>query len=68
MPWNWQLPEWPHFTYDESEIAQLERKFLLGSGSSFAFLKNISKDDQNQFTVEILTIEGQQSSRTKDKD
>lgn len=63
MIWNWQLPDWPKFHFDSSAIAPLERKFLLGSGSSFAFLKNISQDDQNQFAVEILTIEGQQSSK-----
>jgi Fic family protein len=63
MPWNWELPNWPHFHCDPSTIAHLERKFLLGIGSSFAFLKNISPDDQYQFTVEILSIEGQLSSK-----
>lgn len=63
MPWNWQLPDWPHFRCDPSSIAHLERQFLLDIGSSFAFLKNISADDQNQFTVEILSIEGQLSSK-----
>lgn len=63
MPWNWQLPDWPHFHCDPSTIAHLERKFLLGVGSSFAFLKNISQADQNQFVVEILSIEGELSSK-----
>lgn len=63
MIWNWQLPDWPTFRYDPSTIAQLERKFLLGIGSNFAFLKNLNQDDQNQFAVEILSIEGQQSSK-----
>lgn len=63
MLWNWQLPEWPKFTYDPASLLHLERKFLLSFGSSFAFLKNIGKDDQDQFTVEILSIEGEQSSK-----
>ncbi len=63
MIWNWQLPTWPKFHYDPAAIAQLERKFLLAVGSSFAFLKNSSKDEQNQFAVEILSIEGEKSSK-----
>jgi Fic family protein len=63
MSWNWQLPEWPKFTYEPASLSHLERKFLLSIGSSFAFLKNISQEDREQFTVEILSIEGQQSSK-----
>lgn len=63
MRWNWQLPDWPNFTYKPDLIAQAERKFLLGSGSSFAFLKNISEEERSQFVVEILSIEGIESSK-----
>lgn len=63
MLWNWQIPNWPNFQYDPATIAHLERKFLLGVGSSFAFLKNVSQEDQNQFVVEILSIEGEKSSK-----
>lgn len=63
MRWNWQLPEWPKFTYNPASLSDLETKFLLNIGSSFAFLKTISKEDRNQFTVEILSVEGQESSK-----
>ncbi len=63
MPWNWQLPSWPQFHYNPDEIAHFERKFLLGSGSNFAFLNTISQQEQRQFAVEILSLEGQQSSK-----
>ncbi len=63
MLWNWQLPNWPKIQYDPATIAHLERKFLLGVGSGFAFLKNVSQEDQNQFIVEILSIEGEKSSK-----
>src|SRR5437762_13522191 len=63
MPWNWQLPDWPKFSYDSNRITQQEKQFLLGVGSSFAFLKNIDKEEYNQFIVEILSVEGLESSR-----
>jgi len=63
MPWNWELPDWPHFTYDPSLIAPLEKKFLLGAGSHSAFLKNISTQDFDHFIVETLSTEGLESSK-----
>lgn len=63
MPWNWELPDWPQFTYDSTQISQKERQFLLGMGNAFAYLKNIDKQEYNQFVVEILSLEGLESSR-----
>lgn len=63
MLWNWQLPQWPKFSANFDKIANQEKSFLLGAGSSFAFLKHIGKQDRNQFIVEILSIEGLESSR-----
>lgn len=63
MRWNWQLPEWPQFTYDQRLIADKERAFLLSAGSSLAFLKNIGKEEYSQFAVEILSAEGVESSK-----
>ncbi len=63
MSWNWELPEWPKFNYDPDKISQLERKFLLGIGSAYAYLKTIESQDYNRFIVEILSLEGVESSR-----
>lgn len=63
MRWNWQLPNWPQFSYDSDRISQKERQFLLGVGSAFAFLKNIDEKEYNQFVVEILSSEGLESSK-----
>lgn len=63
MTWNWKLPNWPRFRYDPSEIASFEKKFLLQAGSSSAYLKTLSNDTRNQFIVEILSLEGIQSSK-----
>jgi Fic family protein len=63
MTWNWQLPKWPQFNYDPERIASLERQFLLGVGSAFAYLKTIDEQEYNRFVVEILSLEGVESSR-----
>lgn len=63
MLWNWELKDWPHFTYNPSSIAQKERQFLLGVGSAFAYLKNVEKQDYQRFVIEILSQEGLESSR-----
>lgn len=63
MPWNWQLSDWPKFRYDPACIAEQERQFLLGAGSAFAYLKTIDEQEHHHFIVEILSLEGLESSR-----
>ncbi len=63
MPWNWELPKWPKFHYDPQAISQQERQFLVDVGSASAYLKTVDQADYHRFIVEILSIEGEQSSR-----
>lgn len=62
MVWNWQLPNWPQFIYDASEISSLENRFLQGSGGVFAVLKHLDDEKRKQFIVEILSTEGVKSA------
>ncbi len=63
MSWNWELSDWPHFYFDPERIAHLDKQFLLGAGSSFAYLKAIETQEYHRFIVEILSLEGLESSR-----
>ncbi len=63
MPWNWELPDWPRFHYNPDRISQLERQFLLGVGTAIAYLKTIDEQEYHRFIVEILSLEGAESSR-----
>jgi Fic family protein len=63
MPWNWELPDWPKFHDDPTQIAYIEKKFLLGVGSSMAYLRTIKDEDRDRFVVEILSLEGIESAR-----
>lgn len=63
MPWNWELPDWPKFHYDPDRISQQEKQFFLGVGGAFAYLKTLDEQEYNRFLVEILSLEGVESSR-----
>ncbi len=63
MPWNWQLPDWPNFTYDSESIASAERIFLIERITHSAYLQNLSGDDRIHFIAEILSLEGVESSK-----
>jgi Fic family protein len=63
MSWNWELPDWPRFVYNLDQISQQERQFLVSVGSSAAYLKSIEEDERKKFIVDILSLEGLESSR-----
>lgn len=63
MPWNWELPQWPHFTCDFDQIAHLEKQFLLSIGKAQAFISSLNSEDYSRFVVEILSDEGIKSSK-----
>ena len=63
MLWNWELPDWPKFIYDPDRISQSERHFLLGVGGAIAYLKSIESQEYHRFVVEILSLEGVESSK-----
>ena len=63
MPWNWELPDWPNFSVDFSQIVKLEKAFLLKIGSAGAFLKTLGKNEKGRFIAFILSLEGLESSK-----
>jgi len=62
MLWNWQLPEWPNYTYDLKPIAHLEKDFLQGAGGAFAVLRHLDDEKRKEFIVELLCTEGLKSA------
>lgn len=62
MLWNWQLPDWPNFTFDHKALAEREKDFLIRVGESTASLNTIGEGDYKQFIVEILSSEALESS------
>ena len=62
MTWNWQRPGWPHFSYDSTALASLERQFLLNSGEFFGVFKHVGADDRDALKIELLSDEALKTS------
>jgi Fic family protein len=57
MQWNWQKPNWPHFTWDRSRISAAEEQFLLGAGVVIGAVKHLREDEHQQLLVEVMSGE-----------
>src|ERR1700744_3344366 len=57
MTWNWQNPDWPHFTWDRAQISAAEEQFLLGAGVTIGTVKHLGEDEHNQLLVEVMSAE-----------
>jgi Fic family protein len=62
MIWNWQLADWPNFTYNASQLDHFEKRFLLGAGVSFGAIKHLSEDDKRHLTIELISNEALKTS------
>lgn len=63
MLWNWQLQDWPNFSFDSSAIEPLEREFLRKSGELNAALKYIDDSEQESFRIDLLSEEALKTSK-----
>jgi Fic family protein len=57
MTWNWQQPDWPNFTWDQSLFRKAEEEFLRGSGLIAGALKHLPGDDQTQLAIDAMISE-----------
>ena len=57
MTWNWQQPDWPHFTWKQDRLALAEQQFLVGGGVLLGTVKHLDDEERNQLTVEAMSTE-----------
>ena len=57
MLWNWELPDWPVFTWDRRRLALAEQQFLVGGGTYVGAIKHLGDEDRDQLTVEAMSTE-----------
>jgi len=62
MMWNWQQPDWPDFSYDQSRIDESEKQLLLGAGLLFGAFKHLDEEDKRQLTIELISNEALKTS------
>ncbi len=63
MPWNWQLPDWPRFTWDAARLARAEERFLLGAGALRGIVRHLDDADRDRLSVEAMCDEAITTSR-----
>ncbi|KAA0220331.1 MAG: Fic family protein [Planctomycetota bacterium] len=63
MRWNWQQPDWPHFTWNGSRLAKAEERFLLASGLFLGTVKHLDAEDRDRLTVEAMSDEAVTTSQ-----
>jgi len=62
MTWNWQLPDWPQFSYDKAVLASLEQKFLLKSSFLSGIYHHINDTDKTTLIVDLISDEAYKTS------
>ena len=62
MTWLWQLPDWPHFTWDEAALKPLEDEFLAGFNRLLGARQHLDPDDSSRLRVDWLRDEAMDTS------
>ncbi|QUS40058.1 Fic family protein [Tardiphaga alba] len=62
MPWIWEDPDWPHFSYDGKRLEKVEADFLLHSGEFIGAFKHVTPDDQTSLRIELISEEALKTS------
>lgn len=62
MTWNWEQPDWPHFTWNQDRLALAEQQFLVGGGVLLGTVKHLGDEERNQLTVEAMSTEAMTTS------
>jgi len=56
MPrWNWQQPDWPHFTWDPGRLVRAEERFLRGTGEVTGTARHLGAGEKEQLNVEAMS-------------
>ena len=66
--WNWQLSDWPQFSYDSTLLARAEREFLLAAGQSFGAFSHLDIDEHHRLKIELISNEALHSAKIEGQD
>lgn len=62
MRWNWQLSDWPEFSFDAALLRAAEEQFLKGSGVVIGSLHHLNAGERDGLTIELISQEVVDSS------
>ena len=57
MLWNWQQPDWPHFTWNSARLKEAEERFLLGSGILIGTAEHLAESERLQLTASEMSLD-----------
>ncbi len=60
--WNWQQPDWPHFTFDAERLKAREALFLLRAGLFMGICKHIGDTEKIALAIDIMSDEATKTS------
>jgi len=62
MIWNWEKPDWPHFSWKRDRLAKAEQQFLRETGRFVGTAKHLASEDFEQLTVKAMSTEAMTTS------
>jgi Fic family protein len=62
MPWNWETPDWPKFSYAAPRLQKAEEQFLIGGGMFAGTVKHLGEADREQLTIDAISSEALKTS------
>lgn len=62
MPWNWELKDWPNFTWDQARLAKAERLFSEQAGILIGASQHLGDQERQAFVIKSATDEAYDTS------
>ena len=62
MIWNWQLPDWPNFSWDKDKLDKYEQAFILNAGVIIGTSEHLSKNNKQELFIQLLSTEAVDTS------
>ncbi|MES2204610.1 MAG: Fic family protein [Pseudomonadota bacterium] len=62
MTWNWQLPGWPNFRWDEGKLQAVEVSFRENVGFVMGATSHLSAENKEALLVEFMCVEALDTS------
>ena len=62
MTWNWQHPDWPHFSWDATKLASAEILFAENAGIAIGTTRHLDDASREALTIEIMSGDACDSS------
>ena len=60
--WNWQLKDWPNFSYDKDRLEALEAEYMKTAGVSLGVMKSLPEKERSKLSVELICDEALKTS------